>query len=336
MYQNTAALPRLDLVGALRSEDMSLDAYIAHRILPIFPVAKPAANIPRILITDDQVLTLKRGPKTAFQRFEGSVDTVGFSCQSSGIEEPMSAEDYSILGQDGAEANATLRSAHAVLRARDAALVAATMSAAGETLFSGQVTTATGSVAWDQATGVPITDIAAASLALALRIGDCPLTLVIGRQVLADLRINAQVLARFRQISGINDPKAVMARLTVDQLAPVLGVDEILVGSGRKNTAIKGQTAVKAWVFPDNYALLLPKISNPSDLTETCLGRTFSWDQADAEIVPGAAVMNNDPLHGLMVESYRDEPIKADVIRTEEYTDQKILNVKAAQLIKSI
>lgn len=333
MYTNSVAVPREDLAGPIRLQEMSgVSEFIAHLLLPAFPTRKRESNIPTVLQTDDQIIDIKHAPKTAYARVQATLGNASYRCEEAGIEEPISAEDYDVLGQDGAEALATERGTMIVLRAREAALATVLTGATGETTFAGQVTQPDSAENWGEAGGKPIDDIAKADLALTTRIGAGPRWLVISYEALADLQVNEQIRAEYRRIVGQTDAAAVNRRITVEALAAVLGVDKILLGAGRKNTAAKGQTAVQAYIWPQLYALLVRGVTNPGNLMEPCLGRTFVWQ--DANVGAEAELKGVDNLAGIAVESYRDEAVKSDIVRVTEYTAQKLLNLTAAQLIK--
>ena len=332
MYTNSVAVPREDLAGPIRLQDNSLNDYIAHLLLPAFPVMKRESNIPSVLQTDDQVLDVKHAPGTPYQRVKATLGNKSYRCEEAGIEEPITAEDYDVLGQDGAEALATERGSQIVLRAREAALAAVLTGTAGETTFLNQVTTPDIAENWGEATGEPISDIAKADLALTLRIGAGLRWLLLSAEDLADLQKNAQIRSAYRAIAGINDPTALHRKISVDHLATVLGVDKILVGNARQNTAEKGAAATYSFIWPHLYPLLLRGVANPANLMEPCLGRTFIWDQAN--VGAEGELRSNDNLTGVAVESYRDETAKSDIVRVTEYTALKLLNITAAQLIK--
>ncbi len=333
MYTNSVALPREDLAGPIRLQENSTVDYIAHLLLPAFPTMKRESNIPSVLQTDDQVLDIKHAPKTAYQRVQATLGNKTYRCEEAGIEEPISAEDYDVLGQDGAEALAVERGTQIVLRAREAALAAVLTGAAGETTFTGQVTTPDIAENWGEATGEPISDVAKADAALTLRVGAGPRWLVIGQEELFDLQKNAQIRSAYRNIVGINDPSAVNRRLNLEALASVLGVDKILVGTGRVNTAEKGAAASYSYIWPHLYPLLVRGVTNPSNLMEPCLGRTFVWTGANAGAEAELHHVDAN-LAGIAVESYRDEAIKSDIVRVTEYTALKLLNLTCGQLIK--
>src|ERR1043165_1851775 len=111
MYQNTVATPRLDLAGAVRTQD-GLGSAIAHLILPIFATRLRQANVPSILVTNDQIIDVKHAPKTPYQRLQPTLGNKTYACEEAGIEVPMSAEDYEVLGQDGAEQASTRSEEH--------------------------------------------------------------------------------------------------------------------------------------------------------------------------------------------------------------------------------
>lgn len=330
MYTNSVAAPRLDLTGPIRTQDAPGTA-IALRLMPPFPVNKKAATMPKLLVTGDQVMKIKHAPKTAYKRVEATLDDDNFNCEEAAIEVPISAEDYDVLGQDGAEEVATNLGRDIVITAREAAIADVISGSAGETLLTGQVTEPDSGENWGESGGKPIDDVAEADAALTLRIGAGPRALLISQYDLEDLQTNEQIRAEWRRIVGQTDASATGRRIKLAELAMVLGVDEVLVGDRRKNTANSGQAASYAYIWPTKYAFLFRPVQNPKDLSEPAFGRTLMWDNAN---LGAEALVSTDEAQALFVESYRDEPIKSDIVRVGEYTDQKILNLKAMQMIK--
>lgn len=331
MYQNTVALPRLDLAGAIKTQDSRGDG-IAHLLLPPFKVKARASNMPSVLATNGQVLDIKHAPGTPYARVRPTLGNKTYSCQEAGIEVPMTAVDYDTLGQDGAEQISTEMGKDIVLTGRESAVAAVLTGATGETTFAGQITEPDSAENWGEVGGKPIDDVGKADAALTLRHGVGPRWLVISQYELEDLQKNTQIRDEWRSITGQINPDATNRRLKLDELAKVLGVDRILVGSRRKDTANEGQADVMAYIWPARYALLVRGVINPDDLKEPALGRTFVWEEAN--VGAEAEVIEEDSELAMTVESYRSEEIKSDVIRVTEHTDQKLLNVSAAQLIK--
>lgn len=326
------AVPRMDLLGPILEEGMDDDAYVAHKVLPPLPVEKQFGAIPSFLETDDQLLSIKHAPKTGYPRIQSKLSEKTFRCEESGIEEPLSVEDYDILGRDRAEALVARKLKHIVLRQRDIALASVVMSAAGETLFANQITNAgTSGIAWDNTSGVPLTDLADADEGIAKRLGMGGNSLLIGYGALTKLRKNAQIRSAVRNILGVNNKDAVNIKIPMSTLATVLGVEDIIVGGGTKNSADEGQAQSKGFIWPSTYALLFRKSQAKADAMEAGLGRTFVWDQAQA--VGDWATGSVDALLSMILEQYRDEPVSSDILRAREYIDMVMLNVKAGQLI---
>lgn len=78
-----------------------------------------------------------------------------------------------------------------------------------------------------------------------------PNTLVIGGSAWPSLRSNRSLLAAFQP--NVSNPKGL---LTKQQLAELLEIDQVLVGSGFVNTARKGQTVAPSRVWGGHVALL--------------------------------------------------------------------------------
>ncbi len=332
MINTGTATPRLDLLGPILLEGFKADAYVAHRVLPPLVVAKKTGAIPSFLFTNDQVLSIKRAPKTGFPRVISQLGEKTFSCQEDGVEEPLSIEDYEIMGRDGAEKAVANRLMHIVLRARDNALSAAWFSAAGETLFSGQVTTA--AATWTNASGDPFSNIADAKEGVLKRTGLPANKLLIGYGAYTSLVKNAKVQTQLRQILGYTDKTGIKLELDPNLLANVFGVDEVIIGGGVANTAAEGQTASRSFIWPSTYAMVFRGSAGADTAQETSLGRTFTYDAATTlgSLAAGAP----DALRSLMLEQYRDEAVTADIFRCRDYVDTKVLVTEAAQLIKSI
>lgn len=332
MYSNSVAAPRLDLTGPLRTQD-SAGTPVAMRLMPPFTVEKKSATMPKLLLTGvDQVLKIKRAPKTAYKRVEATLDDDSYTCEEAGIEVPVDASDYDVLGQDGAEEVAVNIGKEIVITAREAAIADIISGSAGETLLANQITEPDSGENWAESGGKPIDDVAEADAALTLRIGAGPRALLISQSDFEALQTNEQVRAEWRRIVGQTDASATGRRIKLVELAMLLGVDEVIVGDRRKNTANPGQTASYSYIWPARYAFLFRPCQNASDLTEPCFGRTMMWDNAN--LGAEAELESVDEAQALFVESYRDESIKSDVIRVSEHTDQKILHLKNMQMIK--
>lgn len=334
MINGTTANPRMDLLGPIMLEGFTPDAYVTHRVLKPLVVEKKTGAIPSFLFTNDQVLSIKRAPKTGFARIQSAIGQKTYACAEDGVEEPLSVEDYEIMGRDGAERAIASRLMHTVLRARDNTLSAALFSAAGETTLAGQITTA--GATWDNASGDPFANIADAKEGVLTRTGTDPrqLKMVIGYGAYTKLMKNTKVQTQVRQILGYTSKQGIELELDPNMLATVFGLSEIIIGSGVKNTAAEGQTAARSFIFPSTYALVFAGATRDQDAAEVAFGRLFTYDAAAS--LGDLATGSFDGLRSLMLEQYREEAITADVFRCRDYVDQTILVTEAGQLIKSI
>ena len=99
--------------------------------------------------------------------------------------------------------------------------------------------------------------------------------------------------------------------MTPDLVAATLGVDELIVGDTVENTAAEGATFVGADIWADN-ALFVVR-NNPALLVSNG-GYTFMWNEK-----------GNIPWG---VESYRDEPVRSDIVRAFTHYDMQIVSAQ--------
>jgi hypothetical protein len=105
-------------------------------------------------------------------------------------------------------------------------------------------------------------------------------------------------------------------------LAQVLGVDRVLVPRCFKNTATKGQSASITEVWGNNcYLLHVP--TRPA-ARQVAAAYSFVWNSA-----PGS-------VNGTIVEKWRDNSRKSDIIRVQKYYDHKIIAAGAAYRLMGV
>lgn len=102
-------------------------------------------------------------------------------------------------------------------------------------------------------------------------------------------------------------------------VAAWFGVDDILIADGLQNNAKKGQNASLGRIWDNSKINLLHIGSNANDLKEPTFGRTFIWsEQGDVESI---------------VEIYREEARRADVLRVRNHTDEAVVSVAANYIL---
>lgn len=334
------ATPRLDLLGPILNEGAPEDAYVATRVLPTLVVQKRFGAIPSFLFTDAQgTLAIKHAPKTGFAQVQSQLGQKTYNTTEAGVEEPLSFEDYEIMGRDMAQMAVSRRLLHIVLRARDVALSQAFFSAAGETLFATNLITAANP--WsggDASLGTPLDDVMQMKRAIALQTGTPGGCMLIGYDCYLNLCKNHQIRTAVRANFGFgtsNGADAVQIEIPAKTLAALFNLEEVIVAPGVTNTAQEGLNANLSFIWPSNYALIFRRAKNANDVREIALGRTFVYDLA-ATFNELTTQQTLDMLRGLMFESYPDAKINCDWYRAREYVDMVVLASQTASLIKSI
>ncbi len=139
-----------------------------------------------------------------------------------------------------------------------------------------------------------------------------PNTLVLPYEVYQKVRLHPKVIEKVQYVKlGVVGP---------DVLAQLFDVDRVLVAKAFKNVAARGQAASLEYVWgKDAFLCYMP--ARPA-LKQTALAYTFVWT-----VAPGS-------VNGRVVEVWRENRRKADMIRVQKYYDQKIIAAGACYLWK--
>jgi len=140
-----------------------------------------------------------------------------------------------------------------------------------------------------------------------------PNTLVLAYDVYAKVRLHPKVTERTQYMQlGTASPKT---------LSELFDVEQVLVARALKNVAAPGQTASLEYVWGKD-ALLCYIPPRPA-LKRVAFAYSFVWTMA-----PGS-------VSGHVVEVWRENRRKADMIRVQRYYDQKVIAAGAIYLWKS-
>jgi hypothetical protein len=133
-----------------------------------------------------------------------------------------------------------------------------------------------------------------------------PNTLVISFETYHDIPRCAKVQDLLKYTyPGIDIPN-----MTSPILATLFGVPRVLVAGSVYDSAGKGQDATIADLWDHEWAMLCITASG-QDITAPCVGRTFLWTE-DSPTNP-------------IVETYREEQIRSDIIRVRHYVGEELL-----------
>ena len=308
---------RPDLAGSLMefNLDMAAQGFIANRVLPVVDVAKQAGNFGVIPI--EQLLkeaATERAPGAGYSRNEYSFTPTTYATVEHGHEEPVDDREATMYSEYfDAELLANMRARATVMRNYE--------KRAAALLFNATTWTATTIThEWDDyANAVPTTDVEGVVQTVAAACGVWPNALIINRNVFRNLRNCAQIVDRIKYWGGVN-PAA--GEITPQVLAAAFDLEEVIVAGSWKNTAIEGQDISLSQIWSDEYAMVA-KVARTADIREPCVGRTFHWGEDGSEM-------------GTLVEDYRDETVRSNIIRARMDTDELVLYTEAAGLFDNV
>lgn len=286
--------------------------FIGMQVLPPFEVAEQSGDYPVIpLEALANTPDTKRAPRGNYSRDDYEFELDNYSCAEHGYEEPVDEVEVKLYKRYfDVEKIASLRAIKTVLRAQEKRIADMVFN---ESNFTAHAITNE----WDDATNaVPISDVNTGRLAIQAATGLDPNTLIISYSTFLDLGLVAQLIDRIKY----THPEVVKGEVSAVLLAQALGVQKVLVGKGLYNSAKKGQTASMARLWDHEYAMLCVT-DDGNDIETPCLGKTFRW---------GA----DDP--GNVIESYREESVRSDIIRARQHTDEELINTTAAYLLSNI
>ena len=309
---SATTIQRPDL-GSVAMEFMEKQAdFIGMQVLPPFEVAEQSGDYPVIpLEALANTPDTKRAPRGNYSRDDYEFELDSYSCVEHGYEEPVDEVEVKLYKRYfDVEKIAALRAIRTVLRAQEKRIADMVFNASNFTAHA--VTNE-----WDDASNAtPINDVNTGRLAIQAATGLDPNTLIISYSTFLDLGLVDQIIDRIKY----THPEVVRGEVSAVLLAQAFGVEKVLVGKGLYNSAKKGQTASMSRLWDKEYAMLCVT-NDDGDIETPCIGRTFRW---------GA----DDP--GNVIESYREEQVRSDIIRARQFTDEELINTNAAYLLSNI
>jgi hypothetical protein len=290
--------------------------FIGLSLLPIFEVAEQSADYPKIPLESLlKMPTVKRAARGAYPRSDWEFETGTYSCQEYGWEEQIDDSEAALYARYfDAETVAQARAVDILLRAQEQRIASALFNTSNIT------NTANVGTEWSTvATCTPLADVATAKAAMKAASGLVPNVIAMAEKVFNNLMRSAEILAVFRYTNPIEIGSVEAKR---NLLAQYFGVDQVLVGGAIKDTKKKGAATTIGDIWDDEY-VLLAKVSNGGpDLRDPCLGRSFLWTA--------------DSPQNLVVESYREDQTRSDIIRVRHNVDEAFVFAGAGYLIGNI
>lgn len=303
MPRPNTAISRPEL-GALAFEYMleeALTRYIGMRLMPIKRVARQSAEYPVIpLEALLESVDTKRADRGNYKRSDWNFDFQNYSTEDHGWEEVIDDREEALFQTYfDMEMVATLRAVAIMLRGHE--------NRVKDLVYdTGTIANAAVSIPWTTpATATPKADVDGARDSMRDNFGVLPNKLTI-----AFTRFNALLrTAELRDALKYTDPIE-MGGFQVQQqkVAQYFGLDEVLVADAQENTAKKGQTASLGEIWTEGNVGLYAVSNGSDDMKEPVIGRTMMWEEGAPDI--------------LTTETYRDEGIRADIVRVRNDVDE--------------
>lgn len=319
----TSALAQIrpDLAAPFMEFDLEMNrrGFIGQRVFPTLDVATVSGKFPRLNIEDLlEERETSRAPGAGYARGRGRFRQDSYLTEEHGAEEVVDDNEAAMYGAwIDAEMLASARAFDAVLMNAEKRIAATVFDTA---TWTGAPLTTGASVPWTTpASAVPITDINAARIKIRNAIGMPPNALIMDWTVFVALREVVQIIDRIKY-SGLQDPTT--GGITISALSQVFDIPNIIISSAMRNTATQETTATLAPTW-DPTLCMVCRIAETRDLREPCIGRTMHW-AGDGSRIDGR------------FESYRDETVRADIVRVRHQTDEKRLYVEAGHLLTAV
>lgn len=252
-----------------------------------------------------------RAPGGTYPRIENEFESDTYECVDWGIEHPLDDADANALSSDNGLDAATLLANMAydqLLRMHDYR-VATVMGAAA---FNSTGATA----AFDNSSGVPITDIRAAVRRLNTKGILSNIYLVLTGNLFDQLIVNAQV----KSYMGYGGDGIVGLGPDDKRIHQMLNVSGILVADSWHNASAKGQTPTALTNIWTDATCYVAQIAG-GPLANGGVGRTVRW-----------TVDSPSPV---VVETYREDNKRSTILRTRHTVDEINVNVSAAEKLTS-
>lgn len=320
MPQPSSALSTLrpDLSESLEEFDLVANAqgFIAKDAVPILDVMAASGNFGRVPIEQLlQTSDLKRSPKGNYPRSEYTFTPDTFATLEYGYEERVDDNEAAMF------ANYFTAERLAAMRARHKLMLGYEVRCATIVQDTGFFTNTAGAAAhWSvQASATPLTDIEIAVQAVRAACGMRPNLVIMNWVQFRNFRRCDQVTSLIKY-SGYQNPAA--ENITVEAIQQLLDVEKVLVAGGVKNTANQAQAASISDIW-DGAKVFVGRVAVTQDPKEPSATRSFHWG-GDGSSIDGT------------METYRDETVRADIVRDRHQVQEKQMMAKCGYVITGV
>jgi hypothetical protein len=309
------AAPRPDLGAAYEEyqDDPGFSQFIADAVCP--RVATPVSSGAHSCITRESALMTAstRRTKGSYERVDIGAEDKTFATKEYGLEGPVDDRDRKFYASDFDLEAATLRQVMRRIKTarevRVAAMLFNTTTWTGSTLY-----TDVSSAPWDTASSAVIAPVVAAKAKVRALTGMSPNTLIIGYAQMQNLLSNTGIIARFPGATVVTEA---MIRAN---MGAIFGLQKLVVGGAMLNSANEGITASLSEIWGDDYAMVCLTCEPNAPINAPSVARTYVWTPENSQ--------------DLVVEMYREEQIRSEIVRARNDIEEKVLDASLGHLLK--
>lgn len=320
MYSNSAAVFRADLTGALVEQGSGWEKnLIGTRALPVINVETKTGLYPKFELAGGNLLRNEvkaRAPYTAFPRgtrafTQDTYATVEYGFEEA-VDDTIQKDMARFFDAETLSAKLALRKVQLGHEIRAATLINSTTNF-GSATNSGTAYTIANIATFD--IGL---DVESALNRLRQNGEDASnATVIMSDNVFIRARASTKLQNRLRGIGVSSDT---ILSVTEQAVAEALGVKEVLVGRAYYDASNEGAAYSATAIWSDTYVWV---------------GNVGSAGGVQNMFGGGAAFTLNWGAYGppLAVETYRDEKITSDIVRSKQHVTEKVVNGNAGTLI---
>jgi len=319
MYSNTEAEIRPELQAVVEEAFLADKYFIAQNVYPLWMTKSKYGEFRRIKKSSGQLLasdlgdSTVRAPRTAYKEVDRTYEKDRFFCVDRGLTEVVDDADALDINRffDAESTSAKLVQRNMAISYE---------KRVAESVFNPSVWgTQEAAVEYTEA-NIAALDVAQDienAIARVQKRGEMVNAIVLSRNVWKRIR-RSTLLRKFLYGDlggGQSIDKAQFAK-AFSESAQV----EVLIAESTYSTAKKGSSVTDAnlaYVWGDSY-IWVGNVTG-GDPNAGGAGRTMVWEEDASSL--------------FVVETYRDEPRRSDVIRVRQHTDEKVINENAGTLI---
>lgn len=278
--------------------------FIGLKIMPLTPTPDQQGTF--LVIPKEAMLKIydtSRAPRGSYKRDDFEYERGLYQTKEQGWEEPVDDSERARVDRlvpRLADDLALQRAMSVIMRSQEKRIA--------DLLFNSTNFTAHAvSTEWNTAaSATPLDDVLDGIASFRSQCGMKPDALVISYTTFLDLKACDQIVDQIKYtFPGID-----ILSMGASQLAQLFGVPRVLIGGGVYDSTGKGIDSTISDIWSYEYAMLV-KIPRTIDEREPAVGRTWLWTE--------------DSAANAVVEKYREEQKRSDIVRVRHNTDERLI-----------